>query len=213
MTETAPDADTAASNGGGTGDPAGSDLDLDTTFHLLQTERRRLALRYLFERERAGDAVVPMGDVADQVAAWEHDTTVERLESAQRQRVYVGLYQTHLPKLDQHDVVDYDQSRGQVELRPRCRMLEPYLDLAPESGGADSRSQTQADGDAPSEHTLSIRAKHLLLTAVGLVPLAVLASQVGPALVVSTVLLAAVLTIAAIVGGEPQRYVPHTAIS
>lgn len=98
-------------------------LSQDDIFHLLQVRRRRDALRYLKEH----DGPVRMRDLAEQVAAWEHDTTVRELRSAQRQRVYIPLYQTHLPKLDDAGVIEYQQSRGIVERAPLADVFDPYL--------------------------------------------------------------------------------------
>lgn len=47
----------------------------------------------------------------------ENDTTVKRLSSDQRKRVYIGLYQCHLPKMDKLGVVEYDKNRGRIELQ------------------------------------------------------------------------------------------------
>lgn len=69
-----------------------------------------------------------MRDIAETVAASEHDTTVKRLTSDERQRVYVALYQSHFPKLDDIGVVRYNQSRGIVEPTPLLAALEPLLD-------------------------------------------------------------------------------------
>jgi hypothetical protein len=104
----------------------------DEIFHLLQNQRRRRVLRRL----RDVDEHVAMADLAEQVAAWEHDTTVEALTSSERQRVYIALYQRHLPKLDDMDVIDYNQSRGVVEPRPRAASVTSYLDLATDDGSA-----------------------------------------------------------------------------
>jgi hypothetical protein len=102
----------------------------DEIFHVLQNQRRRLVLRYLEGR----DDPVRMGDVAEQVAAWEHDTTVQALNSTQRQRVYIPLYQNHLTKLDDKGIIDYNQSRGIVERKPAADQLQPYIDpFEPES--------------------------------------------------------------------------------
>lgn len=97
---------------------------LDDVFHLLQNQRRRWVLHYL----RGVDETVNMGDLSEQIAAWEHDTTVDALRSAQRQRVYIALYQRHLPKLDDKGVIDYNQSRGRVTPRRRADQLVAYLD-------------------------------------------------------------------------------------
>jgi DNA-binding transcriptional ArsR family regulator len=103
-------------------------FDKDDVFHLLQNERRRRVLQYLEET----DGTVEMGDIAEQVAAWEHDTTVRALSSDQRQRVYIALYQAHLPKLDEAGVIEYNQNRGRVEPTDRIETLTAYLDLSDE---------------------------------------------------------------------------------
>lgn len=107
------------------GHPDEPDLGPDEIFHILQNDRRRGVLRYLQGRHEP----VRMRDVAEQVAAWEHDTTVQGLSSTQRQRVYIPLYQSHLPKLDEAGVIDYQQSRGIVERRPLADRFDPYLEI------------------------------------------------------------------------------------
>lgn len=120
--------------------PAREHLTKDQIFHLLQNERRRLALTYL----QGVEGEVKMRDIAEQVAAWEHDTTVEALDSDQRQRVYIPLYQNHLPKLDEEGVIEYDQSRGVVRRTPVAAELEPYL-------FDDDASSPAPDGVGPAD--------------------------------------------------------------
>lgn len=83
-------------------------------------------LRYL----RAADGPVRLRELAEQVAAWEQETTVDQLNSSERQRVYISLYQSHLPKLDNHGIVDYDKDRGRVEATPLTAQLDAYLEPA-----------------------------------------------------------------------------------
>ncbi|WP_318569459.1 DUF7344 domain-containing protein [Salinigranum marinum] len=122
----------------------------DDVFHLLQNQRRRRVLRCL----RGVEGTVSMSDLTEQVAAWEHGTTVEALTSTQRQRVYIALYQRHLPKLDDMDVLDYNQSRGFVTPRVRAERIVDYLDMATESGlvGAGGPSADTSE-DAGGERT------------------------------------------------------------
>ena len=124
----------------------GATLPKDDVFHLLQNGRRRAVLRYLAAHE--GERFV-MRDVAEAVAAWENDTTLQQLTSAERQRVYISLYQSHLPKLAEHGVIDYDQDRGTIEPTRLTQVLEPYLGdgldasqtlTAGEEAAADERS-------------------------------------------------------------------------
>lgn len=100
------------------------DLSKDEVFHVLQASRRRDALRYL----RDADEPVRLRDLAEHVAAWEHDVSVAELTSTQRQRVYISLYQTHLPKLDEKGIVEYDKERGVLEATDRAAGFYPYLD-------------------------------------------------------------------------------------
>lgn len=97
----------------------------DDTFHLLQNRRRRAVCRYLLARPHQQQ--FRMGDLAEEVAAWENDTTVREVDSDDRQRVYVTLIQSHLPKLSKHGAIEYDQSRGIIRTGPVLPVLEPYL--------------------------------------------------------------------------------------
>ncbi|WP_255167699.1 DUF7344 domain-containing protein [Natrononativus amylolyticus] len=107
----------------------------DDVFHLLQTKRRRDVLRYLREAETA----VGMRELAEQVAAWEQDTSVAALSSSERQRVYISLYQSHLPKLEDAGVIEYRKNRGIVERTPRAAQLDPFLEEPTSAGMAPER--------------------------------------------------------------------------
>jgi hypothetical protein len=66
-------------------------------------------------------------DLAEEVAAWENDTTRDQLSSQERKRVYVSLYQTHIPKLASAAVVDSARDTGLVELTSKTRQMDRYL--------------------------------------------------------------------------------------
>ncbi|WP_408957952.1 ArsR family transcriptional regulator [Natrinema sp. 74] len=99
-------------------------LSKDVIFELLKNRRRREVLAYLLE----ADETVTLGELAEQIAAWENDTEVNALSSDQRKRVYVALYQTHLPKMDDAGIVEYDQDRGLISLSDNADLLMMYLD-------------------------------------------------------------------------------------
>lgn len=99
-------------------------LPLDHIFEILKNSRRRQTLHYL--REHGGETT--LSDVAEHIAALENDTTPRAITSAQRKRAYIGLYQCHLPKMDDMNVIEFDQNRGTIELGPNAAQLEPYLD-------------------------------------------------------------------------------------
>lgn len=126
--------------------PETIDIPMDEIFHILQNERRRNVLQYL----RDTDGPVRMRDVAEQVAAWEHDTTVQALTSDQRQRVYIPLYQSHLPKLDKAGLIEYQQKRGIVERKPLADTFDRFLEVNPES---ESESEPEPASEPASENT------------------------------------------------------------
>lgn len=98
-------------------------LSQDTIFDILSNPRRRYVLYYL----RQEGEPVELTTLAEHVAAWENETDVESLGDQQRKRVYVSLYQTHIPKLHDAGVVNYDEDRGTVELAEEAMSIDEYL--------------------------------------------------------------------------------------
>lgn len=121
-------------------------LPADEVFHLLQNARRRRVLHYVFAHE--GEEPFEMRTIAEYVAAWENDTTLQQLTSNERQRAYISLYQCHLPKLDDKGIIDYNQSRGIVEPTAAIDQFRPYIDVA-------NATETDADADTDGESTAS----------------------------------------------------------
>jgi len=101
-------------------------LPLDTVFEILKNRRRRDILQYLWRHEGTAN----IGELAEHIAALENDIEVAALSSSQRKRVYIGLYQCHLPKMDDAGIVEFDKHRGTVELCEAASELTPYLTVA-----------------------------------------------------------------------------------
>ena len=98
----------------------------DRVFELLSNRRRRLVLYYL--QEQAGeDATVR--ELASEIAAWENGVETVAVTYKQRKRVYTSLYQSHLPKMDEYGVVEYEQGRGTVRLTAEGETLDAYLEI------------------------------------------------------------------------------------
>ena len=114
----------------------GSSLTKDEIFDLLKNSRRRKIVQYL--REHDGSA--KLDELAEHIAADENDITVQQLSSDQRKRVYIGLYQCHLPKMDTLGVVEYEKNRGTIELQDSVSSLVPYMESM-ENG-------TESEGDS-----------------------------------------------------------------
>lgn len=106
-----------------TREPEVEPLPIDKVFEILKNSRRRQAILYLNENE--GNA--SLSELAEHIAALENDCPIRAISSSQRKRVYVALYQCHLPKMDDMHVVDFEKNRGTVELGANASQLEPYL--------------------------------------------------------------------------------------
>ena len=104
------------------------ELPLDQVFEILKNSRRRQTLHYLFEN----GGTASLSDLAEHIAAIENDIEVRAITSSQRKRVYVGLYQCHLPKMDGMDIIDFEKNRGTVEIGPNAERLKPYIEQSEE---------------------------------------------------------------------------------
>lgn len=77
-------------------EPAHPDVSLDDLFDALTNERRRLILR---ELDHHGSPIA-IRDLAANVAATIYGREREELTRQQRKRIYVSIYQNHVPKLE-----------------------------------------------------------------------------------------------------------------
>ncbi|WP_267642345.1 DUF7344 domain-containing protein [Haloarchaeobius amylolyticus] len=123
--------------GGQTGEGGVTDLDSDEVFQLLTNRRRRDTIRAL-AGEDEDDGGTDLGTLADEVAAAETGAPIDEVSSDERQRVYISLYQSHLPALDDADVVRYDEETSRVEPGPNLDPLVAYLDPEAQSGDSSS---------------------------------------------------------------------------
>ena len=111
---------------GGTGSADGF-LSDDDIYDQLANRRRRYALHYL---KQTGEPV-DLRDLAEQVAAWENEKSVDDLGSQERKRVYIALYQSHLPSMDEAGIVAYDEEAGTVELTSAIADTDVYMEVVP----------------------------------------------------------------------------------
>lgn len=96
-------------------------------FDVLRNQRRRFVLQYL----KYAEGPVELGELATQVAAWEYETTTDDVSSEQRKRVYTTLQQTHLEKMDEAGIVEYDADAGLIRATEQTDDLNVYLEIVP----------------------------------------------------------------------------------
>lgn len=100
-----------------------NDPGLDATLNLLAAGDRREILRG-FRQEAAGETTID--DLAKRLAA---NDLVTETDSKQ---LSIQLYHTHMPKLDDFGLVEFDPERGTVRYQPN-EPVEQVLDLLSES--------------------------------------------------------------------------------
>ena len=117
----------AASNG----KSRDGDLDRDAIFDVLSNARRRYAIEYLKGHD-PGDEI-ELSDLVDYIAACENDISIPEVDYKQRKRVYSSLRQTHLPKLNECDLIEYDRDRGTIALSDAVSEVQMHLEYVPEN--------------------------------------------------------------------------------
>ncbi len=101
---------------------------LTRVFSALANPRRRRALHYL-ERHRE----LSLATLADEVAECEAGVPLREVDEETVKAVYLSLYHTHVPKLEDAGVVAYDQERDWVRRRDtrRCELALSLMDSTP----------------------------------------------------------------------------------
>jgi hypothetical protein len=108
-----------------TASPTEPDLSQDEIFEILSNRRRRYVLHCLKQHNDG----VQLGEVSEQVAAWETDKTVRDVDTAERKRVYTSLQQCHLPQMDKKGVVNFEQEQGIIELGEAAEDVDVYMEV------------------------------------------------------------------------------------
>lgn len=118
-------------------------LELDSVYDVLAHPRRRyLCYGLLSESERS------LTDLARKIAAWEDDVPESAVSDDRRDRVYLALYHTHVPKLVEKGVVSFDSDDGTISTAENARQVLSVLegvgaslDSAQESHARDDESR------------------------------------------------------------------------
>lgn len=114
---------------GQTKDPPDEAIPLDVVFDILRNRRRRLVLSAIEE----WDGSTTLSELAEHIGGIENSKPPHALNAQERKRVYVGLYQCHLPKMDDAGAIEFDQNRGTVERGSHAEVFHTYLDRKPDA--------------------------------------------------------------------------------
>jgi len=101
----------------------------ETDIHdVLRNDRRRMVLEQLGE----ADAPVSTRELSEAIAARESGSDPPPRDV--RRSVYISLQQTHLPKLDGLDIVDYDDAAREVRPGDNAAEVGVYMEVVPRYG-------------------------------------------------------------------------------
>ncbi|WP_137287428.1 DUF7344 domain-containing protein [Halorussus salinisoli] len=100
-------------------------LTTDQAFDLLGDGQRRRALAAL----RESDGAMSLTDLAAETVARVEDVDPSEVTADQRERTATMLHHSHLPRLEDAAVVEYDPATGEVELTGVAVDLEPYFEV------------------------------------------------------------------------------------
>jgi len=116
--------------GGFSGSSMGEEsMSPDTILSAVANEHRRAILNAL---DTAPDNTLEYDALVDRVADQIRDEDAERVSDEHRQRVRIALHHTHLPKLDEARIIDYEGDTGHVEFvggaleREILTLVKPY---------------------------------------------------------------------------------------
>lgn len=98
-------------------------VEIDTVFEMLKNHRRRYVLRYLIME----DGRATMDELVEQIAAWELSKPIETITTQERKRVYISLYQTHLPRMDDVSAISYNKENGVITQGKYFDFFREYL--------------------------------------------------------------------------------------
>lgn len=98
-------------------------VEIGTVFEMMKNHRRRYVLRYLV----MNNGRVVLDNLTEHVAAWEQDKPIEAISPQERKRVYISLYQNHLPKMDTVSAISYDKPSGAIKRGEHFGFFRQYL--------------------------------------------------------------------------------------
>ena len=103
-------------------------LPAEQVYAILANERRRRALEHI---ESVG-GVVTVHELSTLVAS--HETGDASPPARCRESVYTSLVQTHLPKLAEVGVIEYDKATQTIELSRHARDVSLYTEIIAKGG-------------------------------------------------------------------------------
>ncbi len=106
----------------------GASIDPGDIHDILRNARRRRVIKQL----RSQLEPVTLRELAERIA--EHESGESPAPRNVRESVYNSLHQTHLPKLDDRGIIDYDTDRKTVALESGASDVDVYMEVVTRYG-------------------------------------------------------------------------------
>lgn len=123
----------------GIGPKTQKSLDSDTVdaiFDLLSSSRRRSVISIVLEHGNIGRK-----ELTELVTQKEYGLTADQVRgSPERQTIHTSLYQTHLPKLDEHKAIVWNRESDRIRIGPEADLLAEWFSAEEQSIAAKARS-------------------------------------------------------------------------
>lgn len=113
-------------------------LELDTVFTALSHPRRRYLLYALINE----DHEETLSELATKIVAWEQSKSTDEVADEERRQVHLSLYHSHVPKLADLGIVEYQQGKDIVVRARNTEQVQAVLNGA--GAELDQRQENHA---------------------------------------------------------------------
>ncbi|PHQ38168.1 transcriptional regulator [Halorubrum persicum] len=103
----------------------GGELSEEEIFEVLSNRRRRFVIHAL----KRAEGPLEVSELSTHVTAWEVGVEPEEVRYEDRRNVYSTLQRTHLPKLEEKNVVTVDEETNVVAPTPELESLDIYVEV------------------------------------------------------------------------------------
>lgn len=101
------------------------ELSTEDIFDVLSNRRRRFVIHAL----KRAEGPINVSDLSTQVTAWERSIEPEEVRYEDHRNVYTTLQRTHLPKLEEKNIVTLDEQCNLVVPTPELEEFDIYVNV------------------------------------------------------------------------------------
>ncbi|WP_080510506.1 DUF7344 domain-containing protein [Halorubrum coriense] len=100
------------------------ELSEDEIYDVLSNRRRRFVIHALKRKQ----GPVDISELSEHIAAWESGRDPDDVEYEDHRSVYSTLKRTHLPNLEQNNIITIDEEESVVHPTPQLENIDVYIE-------------------------------------------------------------------------------------